>query len=201
MTEPSHSEVLAVGVFIGAGSRHEKRANSGEAHFLEHLHFKGTQRRTRYGLETEVENRGNQLNAYTSREFTLYHMLAFKNDMAHAVDMLGDMLTSSRYLDYHVEQEKSTIWQELQATNDDNFETLMENVYFNIWRDHQMGLPILGEINNIYQINREMIVGFHQRMYFGDNITIIGTGNVEHEMLVDLAEKHFGKLQRTNGGE
>ena len=103
MSEPSHSEVLAVGVFIGAGSRHEIRKNSGEAHFLEHLHFKGTTRRSRHGLETEVENRGNQLNAYTSREFTLYHMLAFKNDMDHAVDMLGDMLTSSRYLDYHVE--------------------------------------------------------------------------------------------------
>jgi hypothetical protein len=81
MTEPSMSEVAAVGVFIGAGSRHEKMENSGEAHFLEHLHFKGTTRRSRYGLETEVENRGNQLNAYTSREFTLYHMLAFKSDV------------------------------------------------------------------------------------------------------------------------
>ena len=81
MTEPSMSEVAAVGVFIGAGSRHEIMENTGEAHFLEHLHFKGTQRRSRHQLETEVENRGNQLNAYTSREFTLYHMLTFKNDV------------------------------------------------------------------------------------------------------------------------
>jgi predicted Zn-dependent peptidase len=95
MTEPSLSQLSAVGVFINAGSRHEKIENSGEAHFLEHLHFKGTKRRTRYGLETEVENRGNQLNAYTSREFTLYHMLCFKNDVAHSVDMLGDMLCNS----------------------------------------------------------------------------------------------------------
>ena len=89
--------MLAVGVFTNAGSRHETLGNSGEAHFLEHLHFKGTSRRGRYGLETEVENRGNQLNAYTSREFTLYHMLAFKNDCAHAVDVLGDMLCNSMY--------------------------------------------------------------------------------------------------------
>ena len=95
MSEPSRSELSAVGVFIGAGSRHEKYENSGEAHFLEHLHFKGTSRRSRYQLETEVENRGNQLNAYTSREFTLYHMLTFKNDVPHAVDMLGDMLCNS----------------------------------------------------------------------------------------------------------
>lgn len=113
MTEPSESEVAAVGVFINAGSRHEIVQNTGEAHFLEHLHFKGTKRRSRHGLETEVENRGNQLNAYTSREFTLYHMLSFKNDVPHAVDVLGDMLCNSLYQRFHVELEKDTIWQEL----------------------------------------------------------------------------------------
>lgn len=77
----------------------------------------------------------------------------------------------------------------------------MENVYFNVYRDHMMGLPILGEMENIHKISREMIVGFHKRMYFGENMIIVGTGNVEHQMLVDLAEQHFGKLQRTNGGQ
>lgn len=154
MTEPSRSEVAAVGVFINAGSRHEKVENTGEAHFLEHLHFKGSSRRNRYGLETEVENKGNQLNAYTSREYTLYHMLCFKNDVAHSVDILGDMLCNSKYDHYHVEVEKDTIFQELHATNNDHFETLMENVYFNVYRDHMMGLPILGEIENIGRINR-----------------------------------------------
>ena len=112
-------------------------------------------------METEVENRGNQLNAYTSREFTLYHMTAFKSDVSHAVDVLGDMLCNSKYQRYHVEAEKETIWQELLSTNDDNFETLMENVYFNVYREHMMGLPILGEIENIHKISRDMIVEFH----------------------------------------
>lgn len=181
LTEHTLSEVASVGVAIGAGSRHEKLENSGEAHFLEHLHFKGTQRRTQFQLETEVENRGHQLNAYTSREFTLYHMLVFKNDVSMAVDVLGDMLLNSKYLKVNVEREKSTIWQELQATNDDHFETLMEHVYLNVYKDHMMGLPILGEINNIYKITREMIVDFHQRMYYGENMYIIGTGNVNHQ--------------------
>jgi mitochondrial-processing peptidase subunit beta len=70
----------------------------------------------------------------------------------------------------------------------------MENVYFNVYRDHMMGLPILGEIDNIYKITRDMIVEYHKRMYFGENMIIVGTGNVEHQMLVDLSEKHFGKL-------
>mmetsp|Transcript_42296 Transcript_42296/g.64860 ORF Transcript_42296/g.64860 Transcript_42296/m.64860 type:complete len:284 (-) Transcript_42296:268-1119(-) len=127
-------------------------------------------------------------------------MLAFKNDVPHAVDVLGDMLTNSSYQRYHVELEKDTIWQELQATNDDQFETLMEHVYSNVYSGHMMGLPILGEVDNIHKITREMIVGFHKRMYYGENIVIVGTGNIEHNTLVDLAEQHFGRLPRTNGG-
>ena len=127
-------------------------------------------------------------------------MLSFKNDTAHTMDILGDMLCNSSYLDYHVQMEKDTIWQELQATNDDTFETLMENVYFNVYRDHMMGLPILGVIENIHRISRDMIVDFHQRMYYGENLMVVGTGNIEHQQLVDLTEQHFGRLQRTNGG-
>ena len=107
-------------------------------------------------------------------------MLSFKNDLAHTVDILGDMLCNSSYLDYHVQMEKDTIWQELQATNDDTFETLMENVYFNVYREHMMGLPILGVIENIYKISRDMIVDFHKRMYFGENMMVVGTGNIDH---------------------
>ena len=68
----------------------------------------------------------------------------------------------------------------MQATNDDTFETLMENVYFNVYRDHMMGLPILGVIDNIYEISRDMIVEFHKRMYYGENLMVIGTGNIDH---------------------
>jgi len=116
-------------------------------------------------------------------------MQSFKDGMAHSVDILGDMLCNSAYLDYHVQMEKGTIWQELQATNDDTFETLMENVYFNVYRDHMMGLPILGVIDNIYKISRDMIVEYHQRMYFGENMTVVGTGAIDHQQLVDQVEQ------------
>jgi predicted Zn-dependent peptidase len=111
------SPVAAVGVFIGSGSRNETLETSGAAHFLEHLHFKGTRKRSRYQLEIEVENAGSQLNAYTSREHTLYHMLSFPDGVSKSVEILGDMLTNSVYDNYHLEMEKDTIWQELEATN------------------------------------------------------------------------------------
>lgn len=128
------------------------------------------------------------MNAYTSREHTLYHMLSFKQDIPKAVEILGDMLCNSKYDNYHLEMEKETIWQELLATNQDHMETLMENVYYNIYREHMMGQPILGDIDNIYQINRDMVVDFHANNYYGDNMVIVGTGNINHDQLVDLCE-------------
>ena len=94
---------------------------------------------------------------------------------------MGDMLCNSVYDNYHVELEKDTIWQELEATNQDPKETLMENVYFNVFRDHMMGQPILGDIDNIRHITRDMITDFHQRTFFGENVVIVGAGAVEHQ--------------------
>ena len=84
----------------------------------------------------------------------------------------------------------------MEHTNADHKETLMEFVYYNIYREHMMGLPILGVQENIRKINRDMVMDFHSTNYFGENIVIVGTGNVVHEELVDLSEKHFGHLKR-----
>lgn len=192
------SSVAAVGVFIGAGSRNETLESSGAAHFLEHLHFKGTTNRTRRQLETEVENAGAQLNAYTSREHTLYHMLSFPDGLSKSVEVLGDMLCNSTLDNQHLEIEKDTIWQELEHTNQDSKETLMENVYYNIYREHMMGQPILGDIDNIRQINRDMVTNFKAANYFGNNMVIVGTGAVNHQQLVDLCEKHFASIPKTS---
>jgi predicted Zn-dependent peptidase len=81
--------------------------------------------------------------------------------LGKSVEILGDMLCNSNYDSYHHELEKDTIWQELEATNNDMMETLMENVYYNIFREHMMGQPILGDIDNIYSITRDMVIDFH----------------------------------------
>ena len=98
-----------------------------------------------------------------------------------SVEILGDMICNSMLDNYHLEMEKDTIWQELESVNQDPKETLMENVYFNIYREHMMGQPILGDIDNIRQINREMVVDFHRRNYYGENIVVVGTGAINHQ--------------------
>jgi processing peptidase subunit beta len=112
-------------------------------------------------------------------------MLSFKGGVRKSVEILGDMLCNSTYDQYALENEKETIWQELLATNNDHMETLMENVYYNIYREHMMGQPILGDIDNIHHITRDMVVDFHRSNYFGENMVIVGTGNVNHDELVE----------------
>lgn len=119
-------------MFINCGSRHETLENSGVAHFLEHLHFKGSKKRTRDRLELDVENMGGQLNAYTSRENTSYTMTVFKNKAHHAVEILGDMLTNSIYDQGLLDQERGTIYRECLETQKDQMETTVENIHFTV---------------------------------------------------------------------
>lgn len=138
-----------------------------------------------------------QLNAYTSREHTVFHSQCFNKDIPKAVEVLGDMITNSRFDRQAIEQERETITQELEETNKDYFETLMENVYFNIYREHMMGQPILGDLDNIKSITQEQILDYYQWNYFGKNLVVVATGNVKHDQIVDLAEQHFGKINAT----
>lgn len=132
VSESWDNPVISVGVGIKVGSRDETKETSGTAHFLEHLNFKGTPRKTRLQLERSIENVGAHLNAFTSREFTLYHMLTTQRNLEFAMDMLGDILLNSNYHKHDLENERSTIISELESVGKDDFEVLMENVNFGV---------------------------------------------------------------------
>lgn len=149
---------LSLVVFINCGSRNESAKSSGTAHFLEHLHFKGTKNRKKEQLELEVENMGGSLNAYTSRENTCYMMTVFKKDLAQSVSIVGDMITNSLYRKEDVEAERSTIKRELVETRKAMpVETTIEISHRGIYANHQMGLPILGDLTNMETISKAMI--------------------------------------------
>jgi processing peptidase subunit beta len=139
---------------------------------------------------------GAHLNAFTSRELTIYYMQVFKKNVKNAVDILGDMLLNSLYRTSDLEAEKGTILQELEEVNKDPMEVLLENVYFAAYRDHMMGQPILGARENICSVTRDMVTNFHQANYIGENMIIVGTGDVEHKELVDLVKHHFANCHK-----
>lgn len=196
-TEAWNSQVASIGVFVGSGSRNETLETSGTAHFLEHLLMKGTSNKTRVQLESEIEKHGIQINTATNREHTLISANCFAKDTAKAVDLLGDMISNSRFDKQAIEVERDIITQELESNVTDYAATLMENVHFNIYREHMMGQPVLGDLDNVKAISQDHLLDFYNRNYFGKNMVIVATGNVRHQDVVDMVEKSFSKIPQT----
>eukprot|EP00400_MALV-I_sp_L67-5_P000193 gene193-434_t len=189
----SYDDSATVGVWIDSGSRFEANKTNGVAHFLEHMAFKGTKRRSRLQLEKEIENLGAHLNAYTSREQTVYYARVFKEDLANGVDILSDILNNSVYDDYHLEIERSVILREMEEIDKNMEEVSFDRLHLCAFRDSPLGYTILGPEENIRSISRQMLVDYVTQHYSADRAVLIGSGPIDHEELVKLGEQHFGK--------
>ena len=150
-----HAETATIGVWIDAGSRYETQANNGTAHFLEHMAFKGTAKRTTSGLEEEIENMGGHLNAYTSREQTTYYAKVFKKDVPKAVDILQDILQNSSLDKAHVERERGVILREMEEVEKEVEEVLFDHLHATAFQQTGLGRTILGYAENVRSITRD----------------------------------------------
>jgi processing peptidase subunit beta len=135
------------------------------------------------------------LDAYTSREHTLFHMTCFRSGVKHSVDILSDMLQNPLLDNDMLEDEKDTIKTELEECNKDTMDTVLEAVHFNSYRDHMMGRPILGDIDNINNITKEMVEEYYATHYCGKNLVIVGTGGVNHDEFVSMVADKFGNMK------
>eukprot|EP01113_Clastostelium_recurvatum_P047190 TRINITY_DN836_c0_g1_i1.p1 TRINITY_DN836_c0_g1~~TRINITY_DN836_c0_g1_i1.p1 ORF type:complete len:468 (-),score=135.81 TRINITY_DN836_c0_g1_i1:44-1447(-) len=193
-TEEGHGETATVGVWIDAGSAYESEANNGVAHFLEHMAFKGTQRRTQQQLELEVENMGASLNAYTSREQTVYYARSFKNDVPKAVDILSDILQNSQLSDANIERERNTILTELKTVESSTEEVIFDYLHSAAYQGTPLGRTILGPRSNIESISRSDLTNYISTHYTAPRMVLAASGAVKHEELVELAKKSFASL-------
>lgn len=148
-SEGSHGETATIGVWIGAGSRYETAQNNGAAHFLEHMAFKGTAKRTQQQLELEIENMGGHLNAYTSREQTVYYAKVFKKDVPRAVDILSDILQNSKLDEAAIERERDVILREMEEVNKQPEEVIFDRLHETAYMGNGLGRTILGPIENV----------------------------------------------------
>lgn len=188
------AQTATVGAWIDAGSRSENERNNGTAHFLEHLAFKGTNRRTQHQLEVEVENLGAHLNAYTSREQTVYYAKAFRNDVGKAVDIVADILQNSKLDAGAVERERDVILREQEEVAKLPEEVVFDYLHEVAFQGSSLGRTILGPKENIMSIQRDDLTNYIREKYTADRIVLVGAGGVEHEELVKLAEQHFSSL-------
>ncbi|GAA6024975.1 hypothetical protein JCM10207_008124 [Rhodosporidiobolus poonsookiae] len=194
-TESSPSATTAtVGVWIDAGSRAETDKTSGTAHFLEHMAFKGTGKRSQHQLELEVENLGAHLNAYTSREQTVYYAKAFSSDVPKAVEVVADILTGSKLEAGAIERERDVILREQEEVDKQLEEVVFDHLHAIAFQHQPLGRTILGPKENILSIQRDDLVGYIKENYTADRMVLVGAGGVEHSALVELAKEHFGSL-------
>jgi len=193
-SEGGHGETATVGVWIDAGSRYETEANNGAAHFLEHMAFKGTKSRTQSGLEEEIENMGGHLNAYTSREQTVYYAKVFKDDVPKAMDILSDILQNSLLEEGAINRERDVILREMEEVNKMEEELIFDLLHETAYQGTGLGRTILGPEENIRSLTRDDLENYINTHYTAPRMVVAGAGAVNHAQLTELAEKSFGGL-------
>ncbi|KAA8899920.1 hypothetical protein TRICI_006290 [Trichomonascus ciferrii] len=198
MTVASETSPLAqtatVAVWIDAGSRAEHQYNNGTAHFLEHLAFKGTNTRSQQQLELEVENMGGHLNAYTSRESTVFSARSLKKDVPRSVDILSDILQNSKLDEQAIERERDVIIRESEEVDKMHEEVVFDHLHAVAFQGQPLGRTILGPRENIMAITRKELTDYIKYNYKADRMVLVGSGAVNHDELVKLAEEKFANL-------
>ncbi|XP_043469131.1 mitochondrial-processing peptidase subunit beta [Leptopilina heterotoma] len=193
-SEDSGAATATVGIWIDAGSRYENDDNNGVAHFLEHMSFKGTAKRSQIDLELEIENMGAHLNAYTGREQTVYYARCLKQDVPKMVEILSDIIQNSKLGETEIERERGVILREMQDVETNLQEVVFDHLHSTAFQGTALGRTILGPTKNIKSISRNDLVSYVKNHYGPPRFVLAGAGGVEHQQLVDLAEKHFGKM-------
>uniref|UniRef100_A0A915L538 Mitochondrial-processing peptidase subunit beta n=1 Tax=Romanomermis culicivorax TaxID=13658 RepID=A0A915L538_ROMCU len=196
-TEDSGLPTCTVGIWIDAGSRYETDQNNGVAHFLEHMAFKGTGKRSQTDLELEVENMGAHLNAYTSREQTVYYAKCFSKDIDKAVEILADILLNSKLGEQEIERERGVILREMQEVEQNMQEVVFDYLHQAAFQRTPLQRTILGPTENIKSLKRNDLVQYINDHYKAPRMVLAAAGGVDHQHLHSLAEKHFNKLSTT----
>jgi predicted Zn-dependent peptidase len=185
---------VSLGVWVKVGSRFEPKELGGVSHFIEHMFFKGTRRRTARDIATEVDSLGGEMNAFTSQESTTYYVKVLDEHLPNAVDILADILQGSRFDPGDVEKERKVIMEEIKGVEDTPDDYIHELFTGTVWPDNPLGRPILGTRETIRALEHKDLLGYLERTYSAQEIVIAAAGNFEHGRLIELLEASFGKM-------
>ncbi|XP_052197049.1 probable mitochondrial-processing peptidase subunit beta, mitochondrial [Diospyros lotus] len=188
------ASTATVGVWIDAGSRFESEETNGTAHFLEHMIFKGTEKRTARQLEEEIENMGGHLNAYTSREQTTYYAKVMDKDVPKALDILSDILQNSKFDENRINRERDVILREMEEVEGQTEEVIFDHLHATAFQYTPLGRTILGPVQNIKTITKENLQQYISTHYTAPRMVIAASGAVKHEDIVEQVKKLFTKL-------
>jgi len=183
---------VALGIWIAIGSRDERPDQAGAAHYLEHLLFKGTGRRTAQGIAEEMDAVGGELNAFTAKEHTCYYAHVLDEDVPLALDVLADVVTNAELAHTDVELERGVVLEEIAMRDDDPEDLLGELFDETLLAGHPLALPVIGSEESIRGMARDTLFDFWRGEYTAPRMVVAAAGNLEHEYVADLAAKALG---------
>src|ERR1700729_4365410 len=181
----------ALGIWVGVGSRDEDLSHAGATHYLEHLLFKGTSKRTALEISAEMDTAGGEMNAFTAKEYTCYYARGLDADLPLAVDVLSDMVTSSLIAPKDVDAERNVVLEEIAMNEDDPSDTVHEAFTAKLFGDTPLGRPILGTVDSINAITRDQIAEHYKARYKPENLVVAAAGSLDHAEVVELARAAF----------
>jgi predicted Zn-dependent peptidase len=194
-----HARSVSMGVWVNVGARDESELESGLSHFIEHMIFKGTRKRSAFQIAKEFDAIGGHTNAFTAMETTCYHARVMDTHTDTMVEILSDIFINSAFDSAEIDKERPVILQEIGMVEDSPEEYVHVLSGYNFWGENPLGRSILGSPNNIIQFDAQMIKKFFQRLYQPERIVIAAAGKLDHNRLVDLVQPAFETIKPGNG--
>jgi predicted Zn-dependent peptidase len=195
ITEPmEHVHSVSVGIWLRSGSRREPAELNGITHFIEHMVFKGTHRRTAEDIAREVDSVGGMLDAFTAKEMVCFNTRVLDEHLPKAFDVLADMVLNPKLAPEDIEREQSVILEEIRMTQDNPEDLVHELFTQNFWSPHALGKPILGTPETVSSFDRKTLETWFRRWYAPNNVVITAAGHLTHAQMMDLVSQRFSVL-------
>lgn len=190
------TRAACVGIFVEIGTRDEPVKKAGLTHFLEHMVFKGTRKRSSFDIARALDAVGGDLNAYTTREYTCFHATSLKEHLKLGLDVVSDLVTSASLLRDDFVKEREVIVQEIQMSRDNLEEYILDLYLEKAFEGHALGTPILGTEETLAAMTRRDLVHHYESSFRGPRLIVSVAGPVEHDQVVDMVSKTLGKLSK-----
>jgi predicted Zn-dependent peptidase len=188
-----HVQSFSLGFWFDVGSRDENRKNNGITHFIEHMLFKGTKKRSSRRIAEEIESYGGYLNAFTSKENTCYYGRGLISSLPRTFDVISDMIQNSAFKSAEIKKETGIVIDELNDIDDNPEELIFDKFEEILFAGNSLSMPIIGTEKNIRGFSQKDLFSFIEDKYSFNNMLIAASGNVEHEKLIRLIDKYFVK--------
>ncbi len=189
------TETVSLGIWVKTGAAYEKKEVNGISHFLEHMAFKGTKTRSALQISEEIEDRGGQSNAYTSREFTAFYAKMLKDDAEIALDVLSDSLQNSTFPEDELVKEREVVVQEIKQTIDTPDDIIFDYFQETAFPNQALGRSILGPKELVRNFTRDTLNNYLKTNYAAENMVACAVGNIEHDKFVNMVKERMSSIQ------